>query len=369
MKCLQNIMLTGIILGSAGCSRPPSYQASMAANNLGHAPNPAPSSCGETPMGPLTYEQMFPAPRKISQFVRRIHEDKSGNFWFGTNGDGVVRYNGDSLKYLSINEGFPGVAVRGIVEDKDGNIWLGTENGLAKYSPIKPGSFTHYGEKDGLVHRDIWSLVIDSKGIIWIGTLAGVSHFDGKSFTDFELPETEADSFRGVTSSRIVHSIMEDSKGRMWFGTNGGAFIYDGTSLSNISVEDGLCHNAVNDILEARDGSFWFATHHNGLCRWNGESFTHYGKEHAVEGTEVWSLYEDSRGHIWFPSEGYGIYRFDGEDFVRYHMEKGLSSNALQCIFEDGQGRIWCGGHRGLYRLEGNRFFSVSQDGPWQDGC
>ena len=91
----------------------------------------------------------------ISEFVRRIFQDKSGNLWFGTNGDGVVRYNGTTLDYFSIDEGFGGVAVRGIIEDKDGNIWFGTERGLTKYDG---NSFVNFTEKDGLNNGNVWSL-------------------------------------------------------------------------------------------------------------------------------------------------------------------------------------------------------------------
>ena len=37
----------------------------------------------------------------ISQFVRRIHEDRRGHMWLGTNGDGVARWNGEALEYFS----------------------------------------------------------------------------------------------------------------------------------------------------------------------------------------------------------------------------------------------------------------------------
>lgn len=122
---------------------------------------------------------------QLSPFVRRVFQDRSGNLWFGTNGDGVVRYDGDVLEYFSITEGLGGVAVRGIVQDKEGNIWFGTEGGITKYDGK---SFTNFTEKDGLANNDVWSIVIDSKGIIWIGTLQGVSRFDGKQFTPFALP-------------------------------------------------------------------------------------------------------------------------------------------------------------------------------------
>ena len=37
----------------------------------------------------------------VSEFVRKMFQDKSGNYWFGTNGDGVIRYNGVSLDKFS----------------------------------------------------------------------------------------------------------------------------------------------------------------------------------------------------------------------------------------------------------------------------
>ena len=124
---------------------------------------------------------------QLSPFVRRIFQDRSGNLWFGTNGEGVIRYDGDALEYFSIDDGFGGVAVRGIVQDKEGNLWFGTEGGVSKYDGK---SFTNFTEKDGLVNNDVWSIAIDRKGIIWIGTLQGVSRFDGKEFAPFALPES-----------------------------------------------------------------------------------------------------------------------------------------------------------------------------------
>ncbi len=320
------------------------------------------SKPSETPPYPFLKLDVDPA-LQISAFVRRVFQDQSGNLWFGTNGDGVCRYDGDALEYFSINEGFGGVAVRGIVEDKEGNVWFGTERGLTKHDGQ---SFTNFTEKDGLIDNDVWSIVIDNKGEIWIGTLQGVSRFDGRVFVPFALPEAEPDPMRGVTSGKIVHSIMEDSKGNMWFGTGGGAYIYDGKSLSNLSEEDGLCHNSVNCILEDKDGNIWFATHHNGVCRWDGKSFTHFTAEDGVNGTEAWNLYEDQSGHVWFPIENFGVYRYDGKSFTNFQKKQGLTSNAIQCTFEDREGRFWLGGWMGLFRYDGKSIFSVGKNGPWQ---
>jgi len=308
-------------------------------------------------------EKPLDSGEKISDFVRRIFQDQQGNMWFGTNGDGVVQYDGKDLKYFSIKEGFGGVAVRGIVGDKAGNVWFGTERGITKYDGK---TFTNFTREDGLVGNDVWSIVIDSKGIIWIGTLEGLSCFDGKMFTPFALPEGKPDPARGVTSAKIVHSIMEDSKGRMWFGTNGGAYIFDGDSLTNLSEKDGLCNNDVNCILEDKRGNIWFATHHNGVCRYDGKSFTHVTEKDGVHGTEVWDLYQDKSGNVWFPIENSGVYRFDGESFSNFQQAQGLTTNAIQCSYEDSEGRFWVGGWQGLFRYDGESFFKVGKNGPWK---
>ena len=144
----------------------------------------------------------------ISQFVRRIHEDRRGHMWLGTNGDGVARWNGEALEYFSLAQGFSGVAVRAIVEGADGSVWFGTEGGLTKFDGA---SFTNYTVRDGLVSDDVWCLAFDRRGELWVGTLQGVCRFDGARFTPFELPEAEPDPT--VTEPRInmlTHSDFRD---------------------------------------------------------------------------------------------------------------------------------------------------------------
>jgi ligand-binding sensor domain-containing protein len=303
-----------------------------------------------------------PDPQRISDYIRRIFQDKNGHLWFGTNGDGVCRYDGKTLEYFSIQQGFGGVAVRAIVEDQSGDLLFGTEQGVTRYDGK---SFTNYTEKDGLASSDVWSIAVDNKGLVWVGTLEGVSRFDGTSFTPFELPASEPDPLRGVTSAKIVHAILQDSHGKMWFATNGGAYIYDGKSLSNISEKDGLCHNSLNDIFEDKNGNIWFATHHNGVCRWDGKSFEHFTEAAGVIGTEAWKLYLDRSGNVWFPIEHSGIYRYDGKSFTNFNRKDGLNSAAIQCFMEDRQGRIWIGGVFGLFRYDGNSIFPVTKNGPW----
>ncbi len=58
-------------------------------------------------------------PEQISENVREVFQDREGNLWFGTNGDGVARFDGESLTYLSVEEGLAGSAIRGMLQAPD----------------------------------------------------------------------------------------------------------------------------------------------------------------------------------------------------------------------------------------------------------
>ena len=344
---------------------------------------PAESFAVPDPPSPQEYQDPFAdlnVDAQLMLVMRRVFQDSREILWFV--GDGVFRYDGDSLIDFSEHEVFRRTVVRQMAEDQKGNLWFATLTGLVKYEPSTPeyvGTFRNYTDKDGLIGNDVWSMEIDSKGIIWIGTLDGISRFDGVSFTHFVLPETKPDDTRGVTSPWIVHSIMEDSKGKIWFATNGGAYIHDPSSgeLSHISEKDGLCHDVVNDILEDRSGNIWFTTHHNGVCRWDpsmglkASSFTHISAEAGISNTEAWSLYEDRSGNIWFPIEHEGIYRYNPTtgELTNFHKEEGLPMNAVHSIIEDQEGRFWLCGFGGLYRYDSTAteasFVNMTREGPW----
>ena len=305
-------------------------------------------------------------PNPISQFVRRIFQDSKGNMWMGTNGKGVLFYDGKNLSEYSLKNGFDAVAVRAIVEDKDGHIWFATENGVIIYDPAIavtpiPASFKKFAKEKELPHYDIWNLMIDSKDKVWINTFMGAASYQNDTVTPFLLPASIKDTNRGVSNPKMVSSVYEDQKGTIWFATPGGAFYYDGTSLEQMSTAQGLAGNSINQVLEDNNGNYWFATFYNGVSRYDGKNFTNFTKDGTITGDEVWSLFKDKDGNIWFPAEHHGVYKYDGNSFTNYGKAQGLESGAIQCVFQDKDGVIWFGGYLGLFRLDGDKVVSVTK--------
>ncbi|MDP3462253.1 MAG: two-component regulator propeller domain-containing protein [Bacteroidales bacterium] len=71
-------------------------------------------------------------------------------------------------------------------------------------------SYSHYTTAEGLASSTVFSMIQDSKGLIWFATLNGVSKFDGSQFTTYRTVD-------GLNSNSII-SIVEGEKGELYFG-------------------------------------------------------------------------------------------------------------------------------------------------------
>jgi two-component sensor histidine kinase len=67
----------------------------------------------------------------------------------------------------------------------------------------------HYTTFDGLPSNTVYYVYQDSKKFIWFATDAGVSRFDGSTFTNYRKKD-------GLNCNEIIR-IKEDSTGRIWF--------------------------------------------------------------------------------------------------------------------------------------------------------
>ena len=162
--------------------------------------------------------------------VYSIIEDTNGDFWFGTCGFGVIKYDGVNFVTYTTVDGLGTNSVFNILQDNDGNYWFGDfiDNtvGVTKFNG--EDDWTIYNTEDGLVNNNVREIILDNEGNIWFGTNGGVSKFDGTTWVNY----TEADGL----ISNFVRAITQDSDGAMWIGTFFGVSKFDAT-LGFESVE------------------------------------------------------------------------------------------------------------------------------------
>lgn len=317
----------------------------------------------------------------VSQYIRSIFQDSKDNLWFGTIGDGVVKYDVKTLTYFSNPDGFYNQTVYAINEDNDGNMWFGTDQGLYKYDPsasLRAGgkTFKNYNQKDGLNHVDITrkGILVDKSGNIWVGTHGGVYRYDPvadnegrKSFLLFK-----------ELGTLNIAGIMEDKSGNLWFASSeNGVFRYDGNTITNIDENVALGENYAGGLAQDKDGNMWF-TMKNGISKYDpsaqlragGKTLTEYTAKDGLGGTEFWGIYIEESGIIWVTARG-STTRFDPsiplpnpKAFKVFTPADGLNC-CVQSMFQDKSGNMWWGTGQGLYRFDGSRFYQVKKNGPW----
>ena len=113
-------------------------------------------------IGGETYESYSHAQQKIYTMI----EDSKNNFWLGTLGEGLIKFNKNNMEqretsFTRENSGINSNNVYSIMEDKNEKLWIGTSNGLNKFDgkSFLSEITTKQGLPDNLIYGIIKALV------------------------------------------------------------------------------------------------------------------------------------------------------------------------------------------------------------------
>lgn len=113
----------------------------------------------------------------------------------------------------------------------------------------------HLNSSGGLADGIIRSIGQDKYGYIWMGSLSGLSRFNGY---DVKVFQNDPQSEHGIPFGQVA-SIYGDKAGNLWIGFNHGLYQYDYRSSDFIPV-DTLSGMSVNRIMEKSNGELVLGT-------------------------------------------------------------------------------------------------------------
>lgn len=287
-------------------------------------------------------------------------EDKEGNLWFGTTGEGLYVFDGKTFRQYTKSDGLKSNMVLCIFESNNGKIWIGTDNGVSVYdgqtftdvyitSPINSRHNKFY----------VFNIMEDNSRKLWFATVEGVFIYDGKSF-DLFIVNKEGKGY--ISEKHNTEYMLQDSEGNIWFGSrvNDGVFRYDGKSIVNFKLEELEGHKWAWPALQDKNGIIWFSNW-GGTYRYDGKSFTSFTKDDGLCSKVITRIMEDNQGDIWFGG-GEGVCRYDGNSFTHFTTKDGLPHNGVCSIMEDSKQNIWIGTRNsGLCKYDGKTFTSLSE--------
>jgi len=228
---------------------------------------------------------------------------------------------------------------------------------LLAQNPARGIKFERLGLEQGLSQSTVYRILQDQQGFMWFVTQAGLTKFDGNSFTSYQHNVFDSTSISG----NVSWALYEDHTGALWVGDANAAclnrfereterftrFVHDPKNPNSLS-DAGL-----NAIYEDHTGALWVGTS-NGLNRFDREKeqFTRYLYDpqdpKSLHGYSVFSIYEDRAGTLWIGT-GRWLNKFDREkeQFVHYEHDpqnpRDRKARQITTIFEDRGGTLWLG--------------------------
>lgn len=310
---------------------------------------------------------------ELDNSIFHIFQARDSVLWFGSDGEGVYRDDGNQLVRFTTAHGLSSNNVRGIQQDRSGNIFVcDARGGVSRFDGRV---FTTLNALDAsksewkLDPDDLWFPGEQDSGVVY--------RWDGTSLHRLAFPNTQAGDAHIAAFPRSkypnakyspydVYTIFKDSKGHLWFGTAVlGACRYDGTSFTWVGHgENGSF--GVRSIVEDQDGKFWlsntlnrFAEVPNAATQANTPR---YRKEPGIASdTDPYAVFmstvRDKDGDLWMATLSNGVFRYDGTNWTHFPVTHNDKPIWVYSIYQDRQDALWLGTHEhGVFKFNGIKF-------------
>lgn len=254
--------------------------------------------------------------------------------------DNHLHFNDADLIALS-----PGTPVTGI----DFTLRLGgvlrtavmDASGLPVHDPSQPT----------LPDNNIWDIVADSSGDLWLATDRGVMGIVSGATVAFQ-------PYNSNLPSNFVRAIAADSAGNRYYATAGGIAEHAGDAITvfhtgNSTLPSDDC-TAI--LVHPTNGKIYIGTQDSWFVEWNGTTtFTSYSYAGRGESTAtpISCLdYKSTTGEVAIGSdEGMTLFNPSTYGFDNYTTSNGLPTNQVRAVAQAGDGTGWIGTTGGLHRI------------------
>lgn len=290
--------------------------------------------------------------------INDVKADAGGNIWMATH-EGISRLGKDGIVSYTKKNGLLSDLTNSILEDREGSIWISQDDGLSQFKTTG-SSFLLYSSSDGLIHNEVYSIV-RHKNAYWVGTAAGISVFrpeeaPGRQFKNLTTKDGLPDNF--------VYSLFVDSRDNIWIGTiNNGAACYNPATgnFTYFNPANGLKGNSVVNINEDVKGRIWLAMLDGGLScfDFSNNRLRNFNEDTGPYSDRVWSVFKDAGGKLWFGTDGKGLMYLDmqTDEITEVPGQENLSNRIFGSLSSDRHGNIWIasiGG--GVLKYDGKEF-------------
>ena len=254
-------------------------------------------------------------------------QDRDGNAWLGTAGQGLWRHSDRHLRRYPTPAGAsPPVA---LCPGPAGTLVVGTAAGLQ--TADRRGQLDHLrGARLGVPVRALLPVPGTSLAS-WAGTSPAYwAGTDGDGLWCYAPPRAPR-RVAGLPANLAVTALAYAPGSGLWVGTAAdGLYLLPADTAQptrHFTPATGLLHRSVTALLADRRGRVWVGSRGDGLTAYlpTRQRFVYYRLDRR--GAAVSSLAEDETGRVWAGTEGQGLYCLTDAAWRHYAAGYSLSTN------------------------------------------
>ena len=157
----------------------------------------------------------------------------------------------------------------------------------------------------------------------WIGIIC--IYFIAGSLPAQQYSVTRYSAVEGLPQSE-VQALVEDAYGYLWLGTQGGGLArFDGRLFQVYTTRDGLLSNVIGNLFIDKKNNIW-ASHVQGITRFDGKRFTRFVKPDSLEIGRISDIVE-LQDTIFFTSVAGAFGKIYGDSV--YFWNKPIQENSI----------------------------------------
>ena len=191
----------------------------------------------------------------------------------------------------------------------------------------------------------IYDIEQDANGILWFGSDAGLSSFDGNQW-EYSF-DTGIGQF-GVYIANNYYDIIFDNDGVLWHCTPsvfGGLYNLSNNVFSVISTGIFFYNMEVDS-----SNTLWLAAY-QGLYKYENDSLQKYSEENEDLNKCIYDVHIDKENNLWLSAEG-KLLKYNGEQWNSFEELNTFNINAVFLIKNDTDNNIYIITDKGLFKKE-----------------
>lgn len=337
-------------------------------------------------------------------WAKSMLQDNYGSIWVGTNGGGLVRFDGDQKTIYTTKNGLISNSIQALYLDSKETLWILTTSGVSRFDGY---AFSNYLHSNTILTnalnaaRGTSSFLEDRYGNIWLTTPQTLYHFQDSNFVNYSKLDLSLNGavfnnafldqqqqfhllsqqgkvwyFDGnkfktrdttfpleIQSKGKVVNILSDNQNHLWFifyddlNKEGHLVSKQNNKWAIVDLPLNYSPQFVEDILIDHNKYLWVANSQTGVLKHNGQAFQQFNLSNGMPSELATGILEDLEGNIWISSLGGGLIKMPANGFINFTTKDGLPESPIVLSFyEDSKNHIWIGTYNnGFCKYDGTQ--------------